>query len=58
MRDEKVQVALSEIRLGGDLPQAGGSPGVIEMTIPFEAYANGVAAQPLWVINRTFDTTI
>lgn len=56
--DEKVQVALSEIRLGGDLPQAGGSPGVIEMTIPFEAYANGVAAQSLWVINRTFDSSI
>ena len=56
--DEKVQVALSEIRLGGDLPQAGGSPGVIEMTIPFEAYANGVAAQPLWVVNRCYDTAL
>lgn len=56
--DEKVQVALSEIRIEGDLPQAGGTPGVIEMTVPFTAYANGVAAQPLWVVNRTFDTSI
>ena len=56
--DEKVQVALSEIRIEGDLPQAGGTPGVIEMSVPFTAYANGVAAQPLWVVNRTFDTSI
>ena len=56
--DEKVQVALSEIRIEGDLPQAGGTPGVIEMTVPFTAYANGVAAQPLWVVNRTYDATI
>ena len=56
--DEKVQVALSEIRIEGDLPQAGGTPGVIEMTVPFTAYANGVAAQPIWVVNRTFDTSI
>ena len=50
--DEKVQVALSEIRIEGDLPQAGGTPGVIEMSVPFTAYANGVAAQPIWVVNR------
>ena len=56
--DEKVQVALSEIRIEGDLPQAGGTPGVIEMSVPFTAYANGVAAQPIWVVNRTFDTSI
>lgn len=56
--DEKVQVALSEIRIEGDLPQAGGTPGVIEMTVPFTAYANGVAAQPIWVVNRTFDTNL
>ena len=56
--DEKVQVALSEIRIEGDLPQAGGTPGVIEMTVPFTAYANGVAAQPLWVVNRCYDTSL
>lgn len=56
--DEKVQVALSEIRIEGDLPQAGGTPGVIEMTMPFTAYANGVAAQPLWIINRCYDTSL
>lgn len=56
--DEKVQVALSEIRIEGDLPQAGGTPGVIEMTVPFTAYANGVAAQSIWVVNRTFDTNL
>ena len=56
--DEKVQVALSEIRIEGDLPQAGGTPGVIEMTVPFTAYANGVAAQPIWIVNRTFDSSI
>lgn len=56
--DEKVQVALSEIRIEGDLPQAGGTPGVIEMTVPFTAYANGVAAQPLWIVNRCFDTSL
>ena len=56
--DEKVQVALSEIRIEGNHPQAGGTPGVIEMTVPFTAYANGVAAQPIWVVIRTFDTSI
>ena len=56
--DEKVQVALSEIRIEGDLPQAGGTPGVIEMSVPFTAYANGVAAQPIWIVNRTFDSSI
>ena len=56
--DEKLQVALSEIRIEGDLPQAGGTPGVIEMSVPFTAYANGVAAQPIWVVNRCYDTTI
>lgn len=56
--DEKVQVALSEIRIEGDLPQAGGTPGVIEMTVPFTAYANGVAAQPIWIVNRCYDTSL
>lgn len=56
--DEKVQVALSEIRIEGDLPQAGGTPGVIEMSVPFTAYANGVAAQPIWVVNRCYDTSL
>lgn len=56
--DEKVQVVLSEIRIEGDLPQAGGTPGVIEMTVPFTAYANGVAAQPIWIVNRCYDTSL
>lgn len=56
--DELVQVALSDIRINGDLPQAGGTPGVISVTVPFKAYANGVAAQPLWLVNRTYDTAI
>ena len=56
--DECVQIALSDIRITGDLPQAGGTPGVISLNVPFKAYANGVAAKPLWITNRTFDTAV
>lgn len=56
--DEKVQVAIPEIRIEGDLPQAGGTPGVIEMSVPFTAYFDGTSAEPIWVVNRCYDTTV
>lgn len=56
--DEKLQIAIPEIRLGGDLPQAGGEPGVIEMNIPFEVYSDGTSTQPIFVVNRTYDTAV
>ena len=28
------------------------------MTVPFKAYANGVAAQPLWLVSRTYETAV
>lgn len=55
--DEVVQVALSEVRLDGDLPKAGGTAGVIELQVPFTAFA-GSLAQPIWVVNATYDTAI
>ena len=50
--DEKVQIAIPEIRIEGDLPQAGGTPGVIEMSVPFTAYFDGTSDEPIWVVNR------
>ena len=56
--DELVQIVLSDIRITGELPKAGGTPGVVTMTVPFKAYANGVAAQPLWLVSRTYETAV
>ena len=56
--DERVQVVLTEILVEGDLPQAGGSPAVIEMKIPFTAYQDSAGSSPVTVVNRTYDTAI
>ena len=56
--DEKVQVALTDLRIEGDLPQAGGDPGIIELKVPFTAYASAADENPLYVVVRTHDTTV
>jgi len=55
--DEKVQVVLAEVKIEGDLPQAGGEPGVIELKVPFTAYEDATAAEAIYIVNRTYDTT-
>lgn len=51
-----LQVVLPAIRLGGEVPSSDGGK-AIKLSIDFEAFDNGVAAQPIWVIYRTLDTT-
>lgn len=56
--DEQVQVILTEVKIEGDLPQAGGDPGVIELKVPFTAYQNAAGDSPITVVNRTYDTAV
>ncbi|MEB0001602.1 phage tail tube protein [Cryobacterium sp. RTC2.1] len=50
-----VQIVLPSLLLGGNIPESnGGAPIVID--IDFEAFDNGTAAQPIWVVYRTADT--
>ena len=50
------QIALSSVLLKGDVPQSnGGAP--VSVDIDFEAFDNGVAAQPIYVLYRSADTT-
>ena len=43
--------------LKGEVPASkDGSP--ITLSIDFEAFDNGSAAQPIWIVYRTLDTTV
>lgn len=51
-----LQVVLPAVRLQGEVPTSnGGDP--ITQEIPFEAFDDGSAAQPIWIVYRTTDTT-
>lgn len=51
-----LQVVFPAVKLKGEIPTSdGGNP--IKQSIDFEAMDNGVAAQPVWVVYRTLDTT-
>ena len=51
-----LQVVFPAIRLKGEVPTSdGGNP--IKQSIDFEAFDDGVSAQPVWVVLRTLDTT-
>lgn len=51
-----LQIVLPAIRLKGEVPTSdGGNP--ITQSIDFEAFDNGLATQPIWVVYRTLDTT-
>jgi hypothetical protein len=50
-----IQVVLPSVRLKGDTPKSnGGAP--ITQSIEFEAFDNGIAAQPIYIVVRTLDT--
>lgn len=54
---ETLQVALSEIKLEGELPRPNDGELILQ-SIKFTGLDNQVAAQPIWVVMRTADTTI
>ncbi|KQR91288.1 MAG: hypothetical protein J0I33_00120 [Microbacterium ginsengisoli] len=50
-----LQIVLPAVRLGGEVPTSnGGDP--ITQEIPFEAFDDGSAAQPIWIVYRSTDT--
>ena len=51
-----LQIVLPSIRLKGEVPTSDGG-NAIRQSIDFEAFDNGAATQPIWVIYRTLDTT-
>lgn len=52
-----LQVVLPAVLLKGEVPASkDGSP--ITLSIDFEAFDNGSAAQPIWIVYRTLDTTV
>ncbi|MGZ0067861.1 phage tail tube protein [Microbacterium arborescens] len=51
-----LQVVLPAVRLKGEIPSSDdGNP--IKISADFEAFDNGTAAQPIWIVYRTLDTT-
>lgn len=51
-----LQVVLPSIRLKGEVPTSDGGK-AIKQSIDWEAFDNGAASQPIWIIYRTLDTT-
>jgi len=52
-----LQAALPAIRLKGEVPASnGGAP--VSLSIDFEAFDNGSAEQPIWVVYRSLDVTV
>lgn len=52
-----LQIVIPSILLKGEIPTSNdGSP--ITQSIPFEAFDNGTAAEPIWVVYRTLDTAV
>ncbi|MFG6277925.1 phage tail tube protein [Microbacterium sp. 5K110] len=50
-----LQVVLPAIRLGGEVPASNGGETVTQ-SIPFTAFDNGTATQPIWIVYRSADT--
>lgn len=50
-----LQIVLPSILLKGDIPEADGSP--ISTGVDWEAFDNGSANEPIWIVYRTLDTT-
>lgn len=52
-----LQIVLPAIRLKGEVPGSnGGDP--VTQSIDFEAFDNGSASQPIWIVIRTADTSV
>jgi hypothetical protein len=52
-----IQIVLPSVILKGELPTSnGGAP--VTMSLDFDAYDNGTAAEPIWVTYRTLDTAV
>lgn len=52
-----LQIILPSVLLKGEVPTSNdGSP--ITQSIDFEAFDNGLAAQPIWIVYRTLDSTV
>lgn len=52
-----LQIVLPSVLLKGEIPTSkDGSP--IVQSIDYEAFDNGAAAQPIWAVYRTLDTTV
>lgn len=52
----QLQIVIPSLLLKGEIPSSNGGS-VITQSIDFEAYDNGTAAEPVWVVYRTLDTT-
>lgn len=50
-----LQIVIPAVLLKGEVPTASGEP--ITQSIDWEAYDNGSAAEPIWIVYRTLDTT-
>ena len=50
-----LQVVLPAIRFSGELPTSNGGD-VVTQSIPFKAFDNGTASQPIWIVYRSADT--
>ncbi len=53
----QLQIVLPEIKLNGELPKANGTD-LITLGVDFDVLDNLTAAQPIWVLLRTADTTL
>jgi hypothetical protein len=52
-----IQIVLPSVIFKGELPTSnGGAP--ITMSLDFDAYDNGTAAEPVWITYRTLDTSV
>jgi hypothetical protein len=54
---EQFQIVLPEIKLDGDIPNANGND-MVTLTVPFTVLDNLVATQPLWIAQRTADSSL
>ncbi len=52
-----LQIVLPAIRLKGEIPASDGG-NAIKQSIDFEAYDDGISAQPVYIVYRTLDTTL
>ena len=52
-----LQIVLPAIRLKGEVPASDGG-NAIKQSIDFEAFDDGVSAQPIYVVYRTLDTAL
>lgn len=51
-----LQIVIPAVLLKGEVPTSNGSQ-VITQSIDFEAFDNASAAEPIWIVYRTLDTT-